>query len=165
MHGKITKKKNHVYVLFYDVSDINLMSSSVTESYPANSRWRRSDTSFFYYNSNHQKAAQSKHSIHSPHDHNTTALDTGRYCHPSRRPRTEAMLGNVTDHQAAETNKWIAMQRTTVGTTWTADYQENETGQLYQPQSSIPIKLYIKKCIWVALILQPCRSVKERRSL
>jgi len=26
-------------------------------------------------------------------------------CRPSTRPRKEAMLGNVTDHQAAETNK------------------------------------------------------------
>lgn len=40
-------------VLFYDVSDINHISGSVTESYLANSRWRCSGTSFFYYNSNH----------------------------------------------------------------------------------------------------------------
>jgi len=33
-------------VLFYDVSDINLISSSATESYLANSRWRCSNTSF-----------------------------------------------------------------------------------------------------------------------
>jgi len=142
-----------------------MSSSSVTESYLANSRWRCIDTSFFYYYSNHQKAAQSNHSIHPSHDHNTTTLDTGRYCHPSTRPRKEAMLGNVTDHQAAETNKWIAMQRMTVGTTWTTDYQENEMRQLCQRQSSIPIKLYIKMCIWVGLFLQPCKSVKERRCL
>jgi len=109
--------KCHVYVLLYDVSDTNLMSSSVTESYLAKSRWRRSDFSFFYRNSNHQKAAHSNHSIHCSHDHNTTTLDTGRYSPPSTRPRKEAMLGNVTDHQAAETDKRIAMQRTTVGTT------------------------------------------------
>ena len=135
-----------------------MLGNSLTESYLANSRWRCSETSLCYYNSNYQAAAQSNHSIHSSHDHNST-LDTGRYSRPSTGPRKEAMLGDVTDHQAAETNKWMAMQRTTVGTTWTAYYQENEMGQLCQLQNSIPIKLYIKKCIWLALLIQPCRIV------
>lgn len=104
-------KKYHVYVLCYDVSDINMTSNSATESYLANSRWRCSDTSFFYYNSNHQTAARSNHSIHSSHDHNSTTLDTGRYCRPSKRPRKEAMLGDVTDHQAAETNEQRCSER------------------------------------------------------
>jgi hypothetical protein len=51
------------------------------------------------------KMQDTAHSTHSSHDHNYTTLDTGRYCRPSTQPGKEAMLGDVTDHQAAETNK------------------------------------------------------------